>query len=259
MSTLKSARSRRFVRRASPMPVYRQLADQLESEIVDRRRDQSTFALPSESELADEFGISRITVRQALERLQSKGLIYRERGRGSYVRSCHVEGISGFGSFTEEVRRAGSRPGSCVVATETVSSLPAEMLRYVVPPPPSDSASGYFALQRVRMIDDVPVAYEEAYLPIERFPGIEDASFDDLSLYEVMRDHWGFEPSWADAAIEPSSADEQLSKLLDIERGAPVITAWRVTSTELDEVLEYVRSVYRGDGFTLTVKRHKLG
>jgi DNA-binding GntR family transcriptional regulator len=66
-------------------------------------------------------------------------------------------------------------------------------------------------------------------------------------------------PAWADAAIEPAVATAETAALLDIEVGAPVVVAWRVTSSEQDQVLEYVRSVYSGAGFALTVRRHKIG
>lgn len=213
-------------------------------------------ALPSENELAAAFKVSRVTVRQALDELHRKGLIFREKGRGSYARAQHIAGVTGFGSFTSEVEEAGSRPSSRFVGFETVASLPVEMQRHLADVPVAKD--GFFVLSRVRCVDDRPVAFEEAYLDAGKFPGLSRADVETGSLYAAMKRLWGYEPAWADAAIEPGVADARIAGLLEIPVGAPVVVAWRVTSSEHDEVLEYVRAVYRGAGFALTLRRHKI-
>lgn len=220
-----------------------------------RSRSERT-ALPSENELVAEFKVSRVTVRQALDELHRKGLIYREKGRGSYARSQHIGGVTGFGSFTSEVENVGSKPSSRFVDFVKVLSLPEGMKIHLTKVPSKNK--GYHCLTRVRCVDALPVAFEETYLDIETYPGIEKAVVESGSLYATMRRLWGYEPAWADAAIEPGVADEVIAKHLNIKVGAPVVVAWRVTSNERDEVLEYVRSIYRGDGFALTVRRHKM-
>ena len=220
-----------------------------------RSRSERT-ALPSENELAAEFKVSRVTVRQALDELHRKGLIYREKGRGSYARSQHIGGVTGFGSFTSEVENAGSKPSSRFIDLVKVSSLPAGMKHHLAKAPVKNN--GYHCLTRVRCVDALPVAFEETYLDIEAYPGIERADVENGSLYATMQRLWGYEPAWADAAIEPGVADEAIANHLGIKVGAPVVVVWRVTSSEHDEVLEYVRAIYRGDGFALTVRRHKI-
>lgn len=249
-------KARRFVRKSGSLPVYRQVADLLERDMPQSRSRSERKALPSENELATEFKVSRVTVRQALDELHRKGLIYREKGRGSYTRSQHISGVTGFGSFTSEVENAGSKPSSRFLGLVKVASLPSGMKRYLAKAPVKNS--GYYCLTRVRCVDALPVAYEETYLDSEAYPGLESADVAEGSLYATMRRMWGYEPAWADAAIEPGIADETIAKHLDVKVGAPVVVAWRVTSSEQDEVLEYVRSIYRGDGFALTVRRHKI-
>jgi GntR family transcriptional regulator len=256
MQTKSAAKPRRFVQRTSSFPVYRQVAELLERDMQRTRSRSERTALPSENELAAEFKVSRVTVRQALDELHRKGLIYREKGRGSYARSQHIGGVTGFGSFTSEVENAGSEPSSHFVGFAKVSSLPADMMRHLAKVPPKNS--GYHCLTRVRCVDARPVALEETYLDIDAYPGIEKVDVENGSLYATMRRLWGYVPAWADAAIEPGVADEVIAKHLGIKAGAPVVVAWRVTSSEHDEVLEYVRAVYRGDGFALTVRRHKI-
>ena len=256
MKALSVSKARRFVQKTGASPVYRQVADLLERDIQQGSSRSERAALPSENELAAEFKVSRVTVRQALDELHRKGLIYREKGRGSYARSQHIGGVTGFGSFTSEVENAGSKPTSRVVDFVKVSSLPDGMKRHLANLPPNNRS--YHCLARVRCADSRPVAYEETYLDTETYPGLERADVENGSLYAAMLRIWGYQPAWADAAIEPSVADEAIAKHLGIKMGAPVVVAWRVTSSEQDEVLEYVRSVYRGDGFALTVRRLKI-
>lgn len=249
-------RTRRFVQKTSLLPVYRQVANVLERDMQRGQSGNERTALPSENDLAAEFKVSRVTVRQALGELHRKGLIYREKGRGSYARSQHILGVTGFGSFTSEVENSGATPNSRFIEFVKVADLPGDMTLHLAKPPATDG--GYFRLTRVRCVDEMPVAYEETYLDVEAYAGIKKSDVETGSLYAMMRSLWGYEPAWADAAIEPDVADETIAKHLEITVGAPVVVAWRVTSSEHDEVLEYVRSVYRGDGFALTVRRHKI-
>lgn len=251
-----SSKARRFVQRTSPSPVYRQVAELLERDMQRSRSRSEKTALPSENALAAEFKVSRVTVRQAMDELHRKGLIFREKGRGSYARAQHIGGVTGFGSFTSEVENAGSKPSSRFIGFVKVASLPTGMTHHLAKVPTKNN--GYHCLTRVRCVDARPVAYEETYLDIEAYPGIEQADVENGSLYATMRRLWGYEPAWADAAIEPGIADVAIAAHLGIKEGAPIVVAWRVTSSEHDEVLEYVRAIYRGDGFALTVLRHKI-
>ena len=257
MATKARSTIRRFVRRSNALPVYRQLAIALERDVLRGQSHAHKMALPSENQLSAEFGVSRVTVRQALDELHFKGLIYREKGRGSYARSNRIEGVTGFGSFTAEVEAAGARPSSILVAFSKVAALPEAMTRHLVERPASHD--GFHKLSRIRCVDGLPVAYEDSYLPAALYPGLTKATVAKGSLYAALREHWGLNPAWADAALEPATADAELAGHLGIAVGAPVAIAWRVTSSEQDEVLEYVRSVYRGDGFALTIRRHKIG
>jgi GntR family transcriptional regulator len=265
MTVKASGVPRRFVRRSGALPVYRQVASALERDVLhgrpnagrDARPDVQRMALPSESDLSAEFGVSRVTVRQALDELHFKGLIYREKGRGSFARANRIEGVTGFGSFTAEVEATGARPSSILAGFSKVADLPEAMLGHLADPPAP--GEGFYRLSRIRCLDGKPVAFEESYLPAALYPGLTKAMIGKGSLYAAMREHWGLDPAWADAAIEPGIADAELAAHLKIDLGAPVVIAWRVTSSEQDQVLEFVRSVYRGDGFALTIRRHRIG
>ncbi|MEO6298786.1 MAG: GntR family transcriptional regulator [Paracoccaceae bacterium] len=244
------------IRRSDSAPAYLQLADILEDRIAALDDAARRRPLSSESELSREFGLSRISVRQAIKRLESKGLVYSEQGKGSFPTIPRVKGISGFHSFTNEVLRNGQRPGSTVLFSGLVERLPADMQDKLNVP--VAECADHFLLRRVRLIDDTPVALEDAYLPVATYPGIAPELFGTASLYDVIGRRWGHEPGWTDAIMEPARASAAVANLFSIDEGDPVLVAWRVTLTASDQLIERVRSIYR-PGFNLRVARYRLG
>lgn len=249
-------KERQAIRRSSNVPAYSQLADILEQQIAALTDEERARALPSEGDLSRQYGLSRITVRQALKSLESKGLVYSAQGRGSFPTLQRVTGISGFHSFTAEVRRNGQEPGSRILAATEVDRLPASIAEKL---PVAEGEGGpQVHLRRLRLIDGLPIAVEDAWLPKALFPDLRPADFTDGSLYSLLADRWGLEPAWTDALIEPDRAAPEVAQLLAIDPGDPVLVAWRVTVTAEDKVFERVRSIYR-PGFSLRVARYRLG
>lgn len=249
-------KERQAIRRSSNVPAYNQLADILEQQIAVLTDEERARALPSEGEMSRRYGLSRITVRQALKSLEAKGLLYSAQGRGSFPTVPRVKGISGFHSFTSEVLRNGQQPGTRILATAEVDRLPADVTDKLAVPEAEDGPQVH--LRRLRLIDGVPIAVEDAWLPRTQFPHLDPAEFTDGSLYALLADRFGLEPAWTDALIEPDRALPEMSRLLNIEPDDPVLVAWRVTVTGDDKVFERVRSIYRS-GFSLRVARYRLG
>lgn len=247
------------IRRAGGAPIYLQLARILEGQIRGLDPAAARTPLPSEAALAQRFKVSRITARQALKRLESKGLIYSEQGKGSFPTVPRLRGVAGFHSFTAEVLRNGGTPSSSVLHAGPVADLPEAMRRSLMPTEEAGSGEGFFRYRRLRCIDGAPVAVEDAYLPLEVFPGIEAARLKHPSLYDSLEEQWGLVPAWADALFEPAGAKAEEARLLGVPVGDPVLLVWRVTLAANDEVLEYVRSVYRRGDFMLHVARYRLG
>lgn len=242
------------IRKSGAAPMYVQVAEILDAEVKARQGER--FALPSEGELAREFNVSRVTIRQALKQLEIRGLIYSEHGRGYFNTASRIRGLSGFHSFTSEVLKLGGTPGSTVLAYEEGQKLPATFRKHLEAAEEHDE--DFILLRRIRSIDGKPVAVENAYLPAKLFPAATRAIFEETSLYEEMTSTWGVVPTWTDAIFEPTAATREEADLLDIKPGTPVLTVWRVTATENDQPVEYVKSVYVGGGFTLNVNRYRL-
>lgn len=246
----------RAIRRSDAAPAYLQLADILENRIAVLDDSARRRPLPSESELSREFGLSRISVRQAMKRLEGKGLVYSEQGKGSFPTIPRIKGVSGFHSFTTEVLRNGQVPASKVLFSGMTEELPDDMREKLNVPDAENAAQ--FLLRRIRLIDGTPVAVEDAYLPATVYPGISPEMFTGTSLYDVIGHRWGHEPGWTDALMEPAPASREVADIFGIAEGDPVLVAWRVTLTANDQLIERVCSIYR-PGFNLRVARYRLG
>ncbi len=243
------------VDRNSSEPIYLQLRNALLQAIRDGRLapDQR---VPSERELSETMGISRMTARQALQTLINDGYLYTVPGKGTFV-SCapkieqNLQRLSG---FTQEVRAQGLIPGSKVLSVTTVEAD--DHIAHNL-----DILSGtlLICIKRQRLVNDVPVAVESAYLVHARFPGLSEIDFNTHSLYDVLENRYGIRLTRARQFIEAQGADEEVAALLGIEPHKPVLAMERITYADDNRPVEYVHSYYRADRFRLKVELRVAG
>ena len=162
-------------------------------------------ALPSERELAERYGLARMTVRNEIERLTAEGSVYRLHGRGTFVAEPRIAQAGALTSFTEDMLARGQVPGSTVISSEVVAAD--GFLAAALEVKPSDSC---FRLDRVRTADARPMAFEQVHLPLERFDGIDRIDFADTSLFEVLEDRFGVALGDAEVPKEPPDVVAEL-------------------------------------------------
>jgi len=163
-----------------PVPLYHQLQAVLKAEI-ESRKWRADEQLPNETKIAERFGVSKITVRQALQKLADQGYIRREHGRGTFVaRRKFDEGPRELTSFTEEMRRHDLSARSRVL-TQYVMAAGAKVADALLIP----LESPVFVVKRVRMAGDEPMSVQTAHIPAAFVPGLELT--EDTSLYEVLQ------------------------------------------------------------------------
>ena len=234
---------------ASSTPLYIQIKEHLHQQI-----QKTVFPggsrLPSERDLALDLGVSRMTVRQALQALVKEETIYTSTGKGYYVRQPKIDQELGvLTSFSEEVLQRGLTPTSRVVLAEL--QLPTAE---IVEPLHLSPGAEVVVLRRVRLAENTPIALETAYLVHELCPGIlQGHDFSRESLYKVLREEYNCPLTWAKQWVQARLPIPSEQKLLGVDGQTPVLSNTRITYTRNDQPVEYVSSIYLSDRYKLTV------
>ena len=238
--------------KTSYVPLYRQLVNEF-IERIDSGELKPGDRLESERELAERLKVSRITARQALDTLEQLGLVYREQGRGTFAAEPRVHHVEGFSSFTKYVVRRGRRPSSRIIRQDLIDAD--ESLQNLLKLGPSEQV---LHLVRVRLADDTPLALQSAYLPHRICPGLEKENLASRSLFDTLREKYAVYPTWTEPEICAAAASETEAGLLELEPGASVLVVSALTYSDTFEVVEKVRTVYRGTDFWLYVGRQHV-
>ncbi|GAA1072426.1 GntR family transcriptional regulator [Tsukamurella spumae] len=223
-----------------PIPKHEQLRSLLEQRCADGLAPGS--ALPSERQLCEEYGVSRITVREALRQLVAEGTLVRIRGKGTFVADRPARSQLHLASFHDDMRRLGRSPSTVVLQTE---------LRI---PPPSTTAAlqiraadPAFRIKRLRLADGVPISIDDAWYPQSVAPGMDTHDLTQ-SIYELLRTEYGHHIDRAEQSIGAISADGELARLLGVPAGAPILAFDRVAFSGTTRV-EHSYSWYRSDRY----------
>jgi GntR family transcriptional regulator len=207
--------------------------------------------LPTERDLADEFSLSRLTVRQVLARLESEGWVYREQGSGTFVSEPRIAKSLELTSFSEDMRARGLRPGSDQV---TIVQRPAgaDVGRALEISPRAE----VLHLHRVRTADDSPMCIEDSYVPASLAPGLAGSDVDG-SLYELLETRYHLKVDRAQQTIRATVLEPADAALLDSVEFGPAFDVTRVGFDVRGNRIEYARSIYRGDRYSydLTIYR----
>ena len=207
-------------------------------------------ALPSERELAERYGLARMTVRNEVERLTAEGSVYRLHGRGTFVAEPRIAQAGTLTSFTEDMLARGQVPGSTVVSGELVAAD--GFLAAALETKPGDSC---FRLDRVRTADGRPMAVEQVYLPVGRFEGIERVDFADASLFEVLEETFGVALGEAQQRVVAVSVEADEAERLGVPEGSPGLRFHTVTRDRDGTPILYAVSLYPGDRYEIALRQ----
>ena len=203
-------------------------------------------ALPSERQLSVDLGVSRLTLRAALDELVREGYLVRRRGSGTFVREPKVAQELAMTSFSEEMRRRGMTPGSRTLSLEsTTAGAYLGRCLHVSPSEPVVVA------KRLRLADGESMAIETLHVPESLVPGLEPKDLDRGSFYELLAERYDITIVGGMQTIEPTVTNEEESEALDVPLHSPAFLFERTTRSENDDIVEFVRSIYRGDRYRL--------
>lgn len=234
------------------VPLYHQLEAILKAEI-ESGRWRPGEQIPTEAQLVENFGVSKITVRQAIQNLVALGYVRREHGRGTFVSKRKFdEGPRELTSFSEEMK-GHSLAASSRILTQTVSLADNRVAQALGIP----VQSPVVILKRLRLAGGEPLTVQTAHIPEALVPGLRLDEFS--SLYEVLQTRYHLYAARARETYVAATADRSVNKLLNIPIGAAVFRVERVTYLPNERPFEYVQSTIRGDRYSIVLDLVKGG
>lgn len=220
-----------------PQPKHQQLRDLLIGLVVPGQ------SIPSERDLMAIYGVSRSTVRKAIDGLVGDGLLQRTHGLGTFAIRQRLESRLHLASFSQDMRRRGLHPSTRLISfglavPPTNVALALELV----------TAEKAWRIVRVRLADGSPVAHEDGWYSAALLPGLDRHDISGGSLYQIMGSQYGRWVDHAEQTLWGEAADAEMARLLLAPQGTPLLVFRRI-STSGNRPIEYVVSRYRGDRY----------
>src|ERR671932_1912078 len=206
-------------------------------------------AIPSERRLSTELGISRLTVRAALDDLVRDGYLERRQGAGTFVSEPKIAQQLTLTSFSEDMRRRGMVPGSRTIELRETHAGAAVGRALNISPD-----ARVVLIRRLRLADGEPMALETLYVPADLVPGLTHAQLEDSSFYELLERDYGVVIASGMQSIEPTVTNDEESDLLGVPLHSPAFLFERTSRSDDGTTVEFVRSLYRGDRYRLVAE-----
>lgn len=234
------------------IPRHKQITQWLQKQI-DEGHYQPDEKLPSENELCQKFDVSRVTVRKALQTLENEGQIYRSQGLGSFV--CDDRPRQSFiqlTDFEEDMRRAGLEPSSQVIQFKPVPV--ADQIANILD---IDPESTVVQLNRLRLGDSKPIAFDITWLPMFYGQLIEGYDLQDETIYGILEEDFDIPVEKGYFRIEAENASADIAKHLGVNSGTALLLIDRLSLTVGEKPIYYQKRYYRSDRivYELTAER----
>jgi len=235
-----------YIDKKSPIPVYYQLKTLVLDKIKKGEYPEGSL-IPSERDLGESLNISRMTVRQALNQLVSEGVLYREKGKGTYVSKSKIVQRN-IMSFSESVRKKGLVPSTDVLNFTRVADRPdiKEMLDL-------NANEVLYCVKRLRLANGLPIGIEEVYIPEKFCPDLEKHDLK-TSLYKLLKEEYSLSVDYMDSSVEAAKASKEEKKLLGLTDNIPVLRISSVSYSDTGMKLLHQKDVYRSDEYSYNVR-----
>jgi GntR family transcriptional regulator len=227
----------------SPVPLYHQVKEILTKRIQEKRWRPGDL-IPTEQELIDEFHVSRTTIRQAITEMVQEGLLEKRQGKGTTVKSQKLVGSLGrLTGFAEEVMEEGYLPYSKLIRVEFRNDLYTDKKMLQLP-----EEAGVAIIERIRFVDDEPIAFERTCWPEEIGKLLKQHDLDGAKFYEILEDHEIYLKK-ANETISAVNATPYEADLLGISGGESLLEMVRLSYGMDDRPIEYTRTKFRSDRY----------
>ncbi|WP_268912748.1 GntR family transcriptional regulator [Lentilactobacillus sp. SPB1-3] len=231
------------------LPIYIKIHNEIKRN-VEAGRWKVGDRIPSERELSTDFGVSRMTLRQAIQTLVDEGILERRVGSGTFVASQKVqERMAGVTGFTDLMLAQGKKPSSKTISYHTMEPSLSEMEKLGI-----SENDLVLRMERIRYGDDVPICFEVATVPESIIEGLDKAEVTS-SLYRSLEQKKGLSLGKAKQTVSAMLASERIAEFLDIKRGDPILRLRQTTNLQNGQPFEYVRTQYVGERFEFYLEK----
>lgn len=238
---------------AGAVPLHIQIRETIRRQVRDGELIDKTGRLMTEAELGRHFGVSRITIRNAISPLVDEGMFARSRGRGTFLRTNQPENWVGrLMGFSETIRDAGYKAGAKVL-DQGMTNRHDQNVRNML------QERAVWQLKRVRLADETPIAIEHAFYPPDIGLELEKRDLISIIMYAVIEEELGHPIKEAKQTISACLADANCAKLLGVKSGNALLSIERLTLGKDGRALELLRAIYLPEYFRLSInltRRH---
>ena len=227
-----------------PIPLYFQLKEKIKEKIVNGDLEPGDL-IPSERELSEKYDISRPTIRQALQGLVNEGLLYREKGRGTFVAEPKIKYgfIQKFTTFYDDMQKKGYTLKTKVISKEVKKATARIANKLNI-----EKDDKIIFLERLRYIEkSEPIVWVMNFLPYDLCPELINEDLKDKSLYHILDEKYNITYHKAEITLEPVIAEKIDSEMLKIEEGSPIHLMENITYSKNGEIMDYFESRFIGD------------
>jgi GntR family transcriptional regulator len=231
----------------TPLPLYQQFKILIEQKIASGEWPPGT-TLPPELTLTKAYGISRITVRQALDELVTEGRIRRERGRGTFVLAPKIaQTLAHLTGFAEELALRGLQPAVTVLAHGIVRAT--ERVAGALDLP---SGSEVLHIRRLIRVANEPLLLDDSYFVVAMAPILGTQQAQSSTIYQAL-EAAGHAPAEGEQRLEAVPIPRDMAELLGVDANTPGLLITRVAKNRLGEPMEFTTALYRGDRYEYAI------
>jgi len=239
----------KIVLKDSPLPLHYQVK-QILQEMIENEELKPGNVIPTERELCELQGVSRMTVNKAIMSLVNEGILYREQGKGTFVaKPKENQQLSQLKSFTEDMSEKGLQTNTKILSFKIIKTTKQSKSILNMP----EEEDYVIEISRLRMCENEPIALETVWIPRYLFPDMTKETIEGKSLYVVFKEKYGYNIKKAKQTIEPILLNEYESELLHQDNNALALMFRRITSMENEIPIEYTKAIYRSDKYKYEV------
>ncbi|WGX76657.1 GntR family transcriptional regulator [Paraclostridium bifermentans] len=226
-------------------PIYKQIESHIKNLIQSKTLKQGEL-IPSEKQLSEEFNVTRMTVRSALNNLVKDGYITRQRGVGSIVLANKVyDNISAVSGFTEEMENKGYKVSNILEELNVIEADEELMKKLNL-----TEKENVWEIKRIRLANDKKISYMETYMPVKLFPNLKKSHCEG-SLYNYVEEICGYKIAISEREVSSVLANDELANLLDLTKPEALLYISQVCKLHNSDVFEYSHTYHYG--YTLTL------